>query len=222
MRKVALAGYVLVVLAFAVFVARPALTRGRDIPAAITSPPALQVVSIVDLRPGRTLCMNDLAIDPRARQARFRAGSFRKPGPPLSVTVRGPGYTSRAAIPAGWPDNATLTAPVRRPPGQELVTACIANRGKVKIGLYAAGDRAMSRSQTHVGATNVGLTPQFGFWEGKPASIWSHAGVIAERIAIFRGPLGHAWIVWVLLVLSLVAVPVGFGYVAWRAFSDER
>jgi hypothetical protein len=32
--------------------------------------------------------------------------------------------------------------------------------------------------------------------------------VIAGRIAVFRGFLDHAWVVWLLALLALVAVPV--------------
>jgi hypothetical protein len=205
---VALGLYLAGAVLFAAFVAVPFLTKKRDIPAAVPSPPPLVATSVDDLRAGQTLCMSDIAISAESAQMRFKVGTYRRPGPPLAVTVTGSGYRAAANVAAGYADNATLAVAVPRPPGSRLVKVCIRNRGRHKVGFYAAADRAESHASVVVAGKRVVATPTLIFYERKPSSVASQAGVIAGRIAVFRGFLDHAWVVWLLALLALVAVPL--------------
>lgn len=211
---IGLTAFAVVLALFVVVAAVPFVTKKRDQPASITSPPALESVSLVIVKPHQRACMPQLAMDSHARQARFKIGTFGKPGPRLAVSITPGGDT---VIAPGWADNSTLTAPVDPGGHDRLATACIADEGNVKIALYAASDRAQSRALAVVDGKRGDASPQFGFWEAGPVSIATRAPVTVERIATFRGFLSHAWIVWIALALFLVGVPCGLGWLAWRA-----
>jgi hypothetical protein len=205
---VALGLYLAGALLFAGFVAVPFLTKKRDIPAAVPSPPPLVAISLDDLPGGQTLCMSGIAISTESEQMRFRVGTYHRPGPPLAVTVTGSGYRAAANVPAGYADNAKLAVAIPRPPGSRLVTACIGNRGRHMIAFYAAADRAESRARVSVAGKPIVATPTLTFNQRERSTVAGQAGAIAGRIAVFRGFLDHAWVVWLLALLALVAVPV--------------
>jgi hypothetical protein len=215
MRKAAVAAFAIALAAFVVFAALPFLTRTRDFPASITSPTPQDVVLLDDLPGGRRLCMTEIAIEPRSGVARFRAGTYMKPGPALTVAITGPSYRYTTRIAAGYPDNQPQQIAVPHPRAAQLVTVCIRNDGKRKIALYSAGGRTQSRSQVSIDGKSLDATPAFGFWEAKHQSIAARAAVTVERITAFRGFLGHEWLVWTILVLALAALLAGPPLALW-------
>jgi hypothetical protein len=115
------------------------------------------------------------------------------------------------------------------PPAQDtLVTLCITNKGDVPIALYAAGkdDRARSRVDVVIAGKSVVATPWVEFYEAKPRSIAERLPVIFQRMAVFRGFLGHAWIAWALALLAVLAFPaliaVGFAASGLRDGDESR
>jgi hypothetical protein len=205
---IALGAYVGCLLVFAIAVGVPFLTKKRDIPAEVPSPPPLVETSLDVMRPGARLCMRDAAISPQTRQMRFRVGTYFRPGPPLTVTVRAPGYAAQAHVAGGYKDNSTVTVALPRPPSSRLVTVCVRNTGARKLALYAAADRAHSRVLVYINGRSVTPTPTLSFNEARPVSIADRAGVTAGRIAVFRGFLDHSWIVWLLAALAVLGAPI--------------
>jgi hypothetical protein len=208
-RVIAVAVYVLALAAFAAFVVVPFLDKKRDIPAEVPSPAPLNSTGLVLLQPGSVLCMKQAAMSAESRQVRFKVGTYARPGPPLGVSVKGPGYASQTRIAAGFADNSTLAANVGAPGRSRLVTVCVRNLGRVKIALYASPeDRTHSRVSTYVDGKYQNPTPTLIFAERRPVSFDDRAGVTAGRIAVFRGFLGHSWVVWLLALAMLAGVPV--------------
>jgi hypothetical protein len=37
-----------------------------------------------------------------------------------------------------------------------------------------------------------------------------------ERMSTFRGPLGHEWLIWLVLIAFVVVLPLGIGAALWR------
>jgi hypothetical protein len=205
---IALGVYAACLVVFAVAVGVPFLTKKRDIPAEVPSPPPLVATSLDVIRPGSRLCMRDVAISPQAQQMRLSVGTYFRPGPPLAVTVRAPGYTARARVAGGYKDNSTVTVALPRPPSSRLVTVCVRNTGARKVALYAAADTAHSRVLVYINGRSVTPTPTLSFHEARPVSLADRAGVTAGRIAVFRGFLDHSWIVWLLAALAMVGAPI--------------
>jgi hypothetical protein len=204
------------------FVAVPFITKERDLPAAVPSPPPLVATSIDKLRGGQRLCMTDIAMSAESDQIRFKVGTYQRSGPPLGVSVRGAGYAGEGAVSGGYLDNSTVAVDVPAPPSGRLVTVCIHNRGSHRIAFYAAADRARSHAVVFLAGKRVAPTPTLTFNERSRVSISERAGVIAGRIAVFRGFLHHAWIVWLLAVAALVVVPVLIALGMAAAMRDQR
>ena len=207
----ALIGYAAVLGAFGVFIGIPFLTEERDIPAEVPSPSALFFTSLDVVPGGGRLCMTDVTITKQTAHVRYQIGTYKKPGPPLELTIRGDSYSARVAERRGYKDNAIHAVAIPKPPRDQLVTVCIRNRGRSKIAFYAAADRAISRVNVFVDHERVVPTPSLSFHERAPVSLADRAGVTAARIATFRGFLGHTWMVWVLAILFAIGVPVLMG-----------
>jgi hypothetical protein len=209
---IALGVYVVGLAAFAAFVAVPFLDKKRDIPAEVPSPPGLIATDIVVIHPKQRVCMTDVAISPQARQMRFQVGTFGRRGPAVVTAVRAAGgYMTSHDVPGGYADNSTITVPVPAPARSTLATVCVRNRGTRRVALYAASDVARSRVKVFVDGKPRYPTPVLSFHEARTVSLADRAGVTAGRIAVFRGFLDHAWIVWLLAVVAVVGVPLLVG-----------
>lgn len=214
MRRGVVAGlvaYAAVLVAFTAAIAVPFVTKERDIPAEVPSPPPLSFTDLDVVRGGGRLCMTDAAISAESRQMRFKLGTYGRPGPPLAVTVRGAQYRAARTVATGYPDNSTLAIDLPRPGHSQLVTVCVRNRGRSRIAFYAASDRAESRVHVFTNGKRVAPTPMLSFNEAHPTTIAKRAGVTAGRIAVFRGFLDHAWIVWTVAFLTAIGVPLLIG-----------
>lgn len=218
MRSAALIAFVAGLVAVLVVEVVPWLGRERDFPAEIPNPPALQAISLDVVKGGQTICIKKIAAETHSREARFTVGTYKKPGPELELRVSAPGYRAVARQEAGYADNSVLRLRIAPPPRATLVTACIANRGRTKIALYSADDRARSRAAVAVDGKRLSATPALGFWEGRSVSVADRAGVTVERMATFRGFLGHTWLLWALLALFCVGMPAALGVALWRGF----
>lgn len=212
------ATFVVALVVFLALAALPFLTRERNQPAAVPEPPALSAVALSEVPPHGTLCVANIAIDPHSRFARLRVGTFEKPGPPLSLAISGEGYRASATERGGYADNLEHSFAIPPPAGARIVRLCLRNRGGVKIALYAADDRARARAVVTVNGRPEPTTPSIAFYERGRHSIVSRIPVTAERIATFRGPFSHTWIVWLVLVLLVLALPLGVGFAIVRGW----
>src|SRR5437763_3765176 len=142
MRKAGVATFAVALAVFVVLAGIPFLTHEREFPASITLPAARNVLALDQVPGGAKLCMSQVTIEPRSALARFRAGTYGKPGPALTITLAGPSYRFTKRIAAGWPDNALQQIAVPHPRTPQLLRVCIANQGKVRIAVYGADEMA--------------------------------------------------------------------------------
>jgi hypothetical protein len=213
---IALGAYALALALFVAFVAVPFVTKKREIPAEVPSPAPLRTIDLVNVGPGSRICMTNLAVSAESRVVRFKVGTYRRPGPPLGVTIKAGDYSGTSSVPAGYPDNADVQVPIPPPSSGRAAAVCVRNDGRHRVAFYAAGlDPAHSRVKVTIDGSPEYSTPTLSFGEAKRVSIAERAGVTAGRIAVFRGFLDHAWVVWLLAFGMLVGVPVltGLGLV---------
>ena len=220
MRKAAVAVYVLVLVLFGWFIAKPYLRAQHDTPTETPSPQPISSTALDVVPGGQRLCMAGVAMTKQSQRMRFTIGTYHKPGPPLVVSVKAPGYAITTRVRAGWPDNLTHNIAVPTPKRDQAVTVCIRNAGRRDIALYAAGDAAQSRVAVSLQGKPVGPTPSLAFFESHTQSIADNASLTAQRITVFRGFLGHTWVVWTLAVLFAIGMPILMGIALWRA-ADE-
>jgi hypothetical protein len=215
MRRAAVLTYVVALAVFALF-AVPFLTHKRDQPAAVPNPPPLTRIALDQVGPRASICISGIAMEQRSQVARFQVGTFGKPGPPLALVVTGSRYRATAHERGGYADNTIHAVPIRPPSRAQLVRACIRNLGDKMIELYAADDNARSRARVTVGGEGVTATPTLAFYESSRRSIADRLPLTVERMSTFRGPLGHEWLIWLLLAAFVIGLPLGVGAVLWR------
>jgi hypothetical protein len=214
-RRAAIAAYAIALVVFGAF-AIPFVTHKRDQPAAVPDPPPLKRVALDAVPPGASICMSDIAIEQHSQEARFQVGTFGKRGPPLDVVVTGAGYRAGAHARGGYADNAVQSLPIRPPSTDQLVRVCVRNGGSDKIALYAANDSARSRARVDVDGKQLRATPALAFYEASDRSIAERMPASVERMSTFRGPLGHEWLIWLVLIAFVVVLPLGIGAALWR------
>ena len=210
-----------VIVLFAALVAVPFATKERDYPASIPQPSPLDFTSLVRLPPGAEACLGDAVVEEHSEQVRFRVGTLRRPGTPLTVTIDGEGYSQRMRIPGGYPDNLLHAVPIAPPARATPVRICIANEGARRVDLYGAADDTRGRSRTEVDGRLVAANVVIGFWEREPRSIVERVPATAERIPVFRAAVVGEWLVWLLIPLFVIGVPVAALWGLRRSLRDE-
>lgn len=186
----------------------PFLTRQREVISTVPGPPPLAETVIIELGGGDEACVEDVTIDRRARQARFTAGAYGRPGAPLAIRIAGPSFRFQTRVPGGYEDPTNLKVAIDPPREPRRVDICIENLSKDRLALYgsAAGTSQGTTSLLVEGERrDEGLTLRLE--EGRTASFSSQADRILERMATFR-PLGRESLILVAILL-VVLVPLG-------------
>jgi hypothetical protein len=214
----------LVLLAGGLFVVRPFLAKERVYPAEVASPPAVTTLSTVPLAPGAPVCFDHVVVEGRSQVAQFKVSTAaRAGGPPLRVTLDGPGYHLAPTVPAGYLDDSVLSVPVVQAPTPTPLHVCIANLGKRPIALFSSfHDRARSRSVAFIGRHDTGQSVWFSFYENKPGTIPEHLSLTLKRMTVFRPHWVGRGLLWVLFFLFLVGVPVAVVVAYVRGVGEEE
>ena len=215
MRRAGVAALIAVLVAGAAIWGVRWATRGRDMPASVPSPHALVRTDLLRMAPGRAICAGDVTVDPRAAQARFLVATFRRPGPPLTFSLRGEGYAATARVPAGYGDNSELTPAIPPPPRAVLARACVRNDGRHSVVLYASTDQTLSRSVAVTGGKSLDASYWLSFYEPQRRSVLERLSATLQRITVFRPGIVGRGLLWVLLALVVVGIPLGIAW-AWR------
>lgn len=196
--------------AVAVALFAPFLLRDRDLVASTPSPRPLFYVTFIEVPAGGRLCASDVTIPREARQLRFQVRTFGRPGPPLRVSLRAPGYGAQADVAGGYADLATLAAPFSPPARDRLGSVCIQQRGRQEIALTGTTEtRTLSRPRGSVNGAPVAADAYLAFYEGREASALSLVGAMIDRAAAFRPTGVGPWLLWPLLVVTIVGIPAG-------------
>ena len=196
------------ILAGALAIGIPFLTKNRDYPASIPSPHPLFRVDQVPLQAGGEACFDKAVIEQHSAEARFTAiAPAGTKGPPLRLTLTGPGYVHTASVPGGYSGSAEQYALVPRPAHSIPLRVCIQNRGQAPVGLLAATDRTRSRSLAVVDGHPMNASVVFGFWEKGIVDVRRRLPDIATRATIFRPAYVGSWWVWAVGLLMLLGIP---------------
>jgi hypothetical protein len=200
----------------------PWLLRDRGLPAAVPSPRALFAVDQVPIAPGRSACSRDVAVDPRAGVATLHVMTGRTPAPPLTLSLRGAGYSSSARIAGNYATDDDVSFAVAPPARATLVTACVHNDGRHRVALAASSDRTRSRSLTTVDGRPTGKSAWLSFEEARDHSMLARANDTVRRIGVFRPGIVGPWLLWPLAVLFLAGIPAGAAWAWDRALRDDE
>lgn len=221
--RVVVAVTALLLVAVALLGWRGPLTRERTPIASTGAPAPVNVITPIELAPKGLLCAADIAIGPRMQEAELILTGD-APGPPLVVRAQVPGYTSP---PASIPASGAGTHPVRvaiEPPRENAIgRLCVRNTGRTKAVFVGTTElRTYTKLRTFLNGEPVASDVALKFYERRQVSALGDLPGVVARIAIGRGFLGAAWLVWMLLALLVVVVPVLVLRALAGALSDGR
>lgn len=211
MRRPALVAFAAAVLGLGLLIVVPFLTNERTFPAELMVPWPGLGGPVQKLQPGATLCIEGVTAEHHGGVARVFLTPYRQPGPRLALTLAGPGYRTQGSLAGGYRRPGVFAIPVRPPARDTLATACIRNIGRRKVGLFSYPSRLGSRPAATLNGQPIDRPPVFGLWEPGRHSVAQRLSLTLRRVALFRGPLGHAWIVAVALILAVAALVGCFG-----------
>lgn len=211
MRRAALIAFAVGVLVLGGWVVVPLIVHKRQFPAQVMVPWPGFGGPIDKLAPNSKICIAGVTAEHHAGLAQLIVTPYRKAGPPLTLTLAGPGYRAQARLAGGYKAAAIRRLRVAEPTRDTLVTACVRNMGQRKAGLYAYPGRLGTRPTATRDGQPLDFPPVFGLWEAERHSFGERLPLVTQRLAMYRGVLGRQWIVWVALAFLLVGLIGGVG-----------
>lgn len=190
-----------------------ALTRGGPVTFSLGVPTNGPVVT---LAAGEAFCQEEI-MPPGGGlfdRVEMLLGTFRRPGPPIEVTVRRGGRTlARGTLTAGYADvsedarpTVKLDREVRAFAGMRV---CFRNAGDRKVAWFGAGDGASVPTRAVLGDGTAAAADVSLAFLGEDRSYAERLGGIADRARLFRaGPLLPGW-GYLLLVVGFVGLSIG-------------
>ncbi|MEA2466095.1 MAG: hypothetical protein QOJ57_221 [Thermoleophilaceae bacterium] len=191
----------------------------------------LPVYPIAPLRMGDEACQSPIGLGDEVERVRFNIGTFGKPGPPLSVTIRDPDsqrVLGSGDVPPGWVDNGTpQEVPIGSVPEGLRVSVCVRNDGPTKAYLYgnyyngrtANGPITLTPTITTSSATVDGFEiagdVSLAFVSSESRSLLTRLPSAFRHASVFRPSFVGSWTFWLLFALLVLAVPAAL----WRALT---
>jgi hypothetical protein len=207
-RRSALLAFGVVVIVAAVSWWLPFITDKHQVLDSTPSPPGIFGSTVVTAQSGQSLCWSKLPLDADAQVLGFVPVTNAGPAPPLRLRLAAPGYVFRMRVPGGYADRQVLQIPLRGTPPAANATLCVTPLGHA-LGFLATNEgRTLSRPDIAVGGKpipNVDAVVQFA--ERQPRSLLQLPGTIATHAKVVSAPLFPRWLIWLLVVLPVLAVP---------------
>lgn len=148
----------------------------------------------VKVGPRDEACQRPISVpdDGGFKALRLSLGTYRRPGPPLTAVVTGPGGRnhSQGHLAGGYPDvgeRPTQVIPLDAIVGPGEISVCIQNEGRHSVALYGTGDAADPDSTAYLDGKPVGTDIDVSFLR-EPRSYLKSSMSIARRAVLFRGP----------------------------------
>jgi hypothetical protein len=163
-----------------------------------------------ELDPGETACQTPVNVPTEFDGVRFQVGTYRRPGPPLSVVIRSASGRPLAGgrLPAGYPDVSQPVVAVGPVRASQRVKVCLRNRGRRRLALYGNLGVAAPVSEARIGSRALNTDLTLVFERAKPRSTLSLLPDVFDRASLFRPGWVGAWTFWLLTVVLLVGIPV--------------
>jgi hypothetical protein len=169
-------------------------------------------------------CMSAITIPSQARvaQLELRQAASARGGPVLDLLLSGPDYEARETLPSEQAEG-PVQVPIRAPRRTLIGSVCLINRGHATAVLVGSAEsRSRSRSTLTIAgrrtAGNIALT----FLGARRRSRLARLGEAFEHASHLTDDLLPAWLIWVLAVATLLAVPIATVAVVRRALLEDE
>lgn len=173
--------------------------------------------AVAELKPGQEACQAPIAVpdgDAAFDRVVVTLGTYRRPGPPVSLTIVGDRTNTSVAsgrLAAGYPD--ITRAPTHTIKLDRLVDTrtplkvCLRNDGQARVAVYGNGDAASRTSTASIDGKPAGVDLSLVFDRPEPRSTLSLLPAIFERASLWRASWVGGWFFWLLAAAIVFAVP---------------
>jgi hypothetical protein len=209
MRRGLIAGIAtaIVVIVGIVFPLRKDAERKRDIVISTPTLVGLITVATTDLAADDSACVQPITFTPESRQVQITVQSD---GPrSLQVNAQAPGWSEGHPITSGG-GRAILRVPIA-PPRTVTGQLCVTNTGRGKASLVGT-DEPRSRTVVHETVNGKpgpeGRTFAVSLLGAGPQTLLQRLDDAVRGASTLSGGLAPTFLLWILLVLGLIAIPV--------------
>ena len=200
----------------------PYLTRERQDVAGVPVPPPFLAQAPVEIDPGSEACLSDVAFGTDAELVELTTFKVPRPRPPMDIVARAPGYRETAVLTGGTEPLTGLYAGIDPPERSAVGTLCIRNRGERRIELLGTTDArtGTGRSITRIDGMEV-ADISVRLLATDSGSVLERLGQLVHRMAAFKpGLFGAPILLWLVLLLTAIAVPAAATYAIVASFRD--
>lgn len=220
MRKAALLAFALVVCVSVVALA----LAGTDSRSLAFTAGVLPQAPVVALKPAATMCQGPLPVPTPFAAVELQVGTYGRAGQPLHVTVRdvATGRTlGDGRLAGGYADVTRQRIDVGSVSRGRRIAVCVANTGTQRVALYGSADAASRVSTAQLDGAASHVDVDVVFRRSQPASALLLVPDMLSRMALFKGAWVGTWLLWLLLLGALLAVPVLLARALTSAAAEE-
>jgi hypothetical protein len=158
----------------------------------------------------QSACMSAITLVPNGRIVQFEAGEASGSthrNPPIDVVLSAPGYNATAHVAGGEPEG-VVALPVRAPRRTVFGSACVVNRGTTPAVLFGSTEpRTRTRSVLSINGRPTTGNITLSFFNSRSRSRLSRLGEVFEHASNLTDHLIPTWLIWLLSIFALLAVP---------------
>lgn len=170
-------------------------------------------------------CMSDTTLPPNGRILQLELGEVSggaHGNPPIDALLTAPGYSELAHLPSEQGEGA-VQLPIRPPPHYVVGSVCLINRGGTPAGLAGSTEpRSISRSMLTINGKGAAGDIALTFLDSRPQSRLSRLGEVFGHASNLTDHLIPVWLVWIIAVTALLAVPVATVAFFRRALREDE
>jgi hypothetical protein len=189
------------------------------------APRALFKATVFTIPPHGRACLSPVTLPPHGDLVQFEVREVQTSAhgvPPVDVVLSAPGYRATASLPAEEPEG-VVGVPVEPPPHYVIGSVCLVNRGTSPLGLAGSTEaRSVSRVTLTLNGRPTAGDIAVTFLKNRPQSRLSRIAEVFEHASNLTDRLIPAWLIWVVALVALTAVPVGTVAFINRALREDE
>jgi len=203
---------------------RPFLTRSSQPVTEVPAPSALFVLSEFPVPAGQQACEDSVTVTSDSRLVTFQLRPAKPTptgGPPVGLTLSGPGYRASAVVPGGYPGG-SVTLPITPPPRDLIATACFVNLGVKKVLLDGTTEgRTVSRPALEIAGRPTAGDVALSFQDNRSVSVLGELGVLFGHASNLTDGLVPVWLIWLIAPLVAFGVPIALLLAFYSAMLED-
>jgi hypothetical protein len=189
------------------------------------SPRALFKATLFIIPVGERACMSSTTLPPDGGLLQLELGEATGSAhgsPPIDALLMAPGYRELAHLP-GEQAEGEVQLPIHTPRHYVIGSVCLINRGSAPAGLAGSTEpRSISRSKLTINGKPTAGDIALTFLSNRRQSRLSRLGQVFGHASNLTDHLIPVWLIWMLAVTALLAVPTAAVTLFRRALHEDE